>query len=109
MSDGVELVQIGVAGARIVRVTAERIEYVDSAGRERAVDLRECVRVWCERHGTSEWDSRCVGDRGALDEPPWVRFVSDRATVFELASYEALYEELLGPLHAVGWHTFDSN
>lgn len=39
-----EIVRIGVAGARILNVTLERVTYLDDAGEECFVDLEECVR-----------------------------------------------------------------
>ena len=120
-----EVVRIGLSGARIVAVTPERIEYIDMGGEERFVDLRECARAWGqwrEEHrseflplpGASAqsikaWNARCVGQRGACDDPPWAAFSNERQTRFEFPSYDALYRELLNPLRKAGWHTFDTN
>ena len=41
-----EVVRIGASGARIVRVTQERIEYIDMAGQDQFIDLEECARIW---------------------------------------------------------------
>jgi hypothetical protein len=41
-----EVVRIGASGARIVRVTQERIEYIDMAGPDQFIDLEECARSW---------------------------------------------------------------
>ena len=41
-----EVVSIGVSSARIVGVSRERIDYIDSAGEERFIDLDECARNW---------------------------------------------------------------
>jgi hypothetical protein len=120
-----EVVRIGVSGARIVAVTRERIDYIDMAGEQRFVDLEECAKAqarWhnehrsdflllpgASEHGVVAWNARCVGERGACDNPPWAALMNERNTRFEFASYEALYRELLNPLKRAGWHTFDTN
>ena len=120
-----EVICIGSSGARIVRVNHERLEYIDGAGQEQVIDLKECARNWVRWHdchreefilvpGASQADAlientRCVGQRGALDNPPWAELMNERKTRFEFESYEALYLELLGPLGRAGWGTFDTN
>ena len=117
-----EIVSIGVSGARIVGVTRERIDYIDAAGEERFIDLEECARSW-ERwraqssgfqtlpgwtaQSAAAWQTRCVGQRGAVDNRPSAQLMNERRTRFEFTSYEALYKELLDPLKRAGWHTFD--
>src|SRR5262249_12141665 len=95
----------------------------DESGQECVVDLEECVKNWVQSHNenthefvvlTSEdsaaaWNSRCVGQRGVLDEPPWVEFTTKRRTRLEFGSYDEAYASLLGPLNALGWHTFDTD
>jgi hypothetical protein len=119
------IVRIGVSGARIVAVTRQRIDYIDMEGQEQSIDLEECARAWgswrddrsreflpqpgATEHAIGTWNARCVGQRGALDNPPWAEFANERKTRFEFQSYEALYEELLKPLKRPGWHTFDAN
>jgi hypothetical protein len=120
-----EIVRIGVSGARIVAVARQRIDYIDMAGQEQFIDLEKCASSWGRWHddrsqeflplpgatgqGIAAWNARCVGQRGALDSPPWAEFMNERNTRFEFATYEALYTELLGPLMQAGWHTFDTN
>jgi hypothetical protein len=120
-----EVVQVGVSGARIVAVTHQRIDYIDMAGQARSVDLEACARGWGRWHdehrgeflplpGSSEqgiaaWNARCVGERGALDNPPWAEFRNERATRFVFETRDALYRELLTPLGKAGWHTFDTD
>jgi hypothetical protein len=120
-----EIVRIGASGARIVAVTRQRIDYIDMAGQEQFIDLEECARRWGRWHdersqeflplpgateqGIAASNARCVGKRGALDNPPWAEFRNERNTRFEFGSYEALYTELLGPLRQAGWHTFDTD
>jgi hypothetical protein len=120
-----EIVWIGVSPARIVAVTRQRIDYIDMAGQEQVIDLEECARNWGRRYDdrreefllfsgvTQEdiaaWNARCVGQRGALDNPPWAEFMNERNTRFEFATSKALYTELLGSLSQAGWHTFDAN
>lgn len=120
-----ELVRIGVSDARIVSVSRERIEYVDKAGESRFIDLIACATAWARARSSNSahfvplpgateqsaiaWNSRCVGLRGALDNPCWVSFMNERRTRFEFESYDALYREVLAPLRKVGWRTFDTN
>jgi hypothetical protein len=119
-----EVVRIGIAGAHISSVSRQRIEYVDEAGQERFVDLEQCARNWvryrndheqdfCLLPGASaesaaKWNSRCVGQRDALDDPPWVEFMNERHTRFQFASYQAVYALLLDALDEAGWRTFDA-
>ena len=109
-----EIVRIGVSEARIVGVTRERIDYIDEAGQEQFIDLEECAGVGGEARSNRAKRARlertvCVGQRGALDNPPWAEFMNERKTHFEFATYEDLYGELLTPLRQAGWHTFDTN
>jgi hypothetical protein len=55
------------------------------------------------------WNARCVGQRGALDNPPWIELMNERKTRFEFASRETFYRELLDPFRQAGWHTFDTD
>jgi hypothetical protein len=120
-----EVVQIGISGARIVTVSRQRVDYIDMAGQAQFVDLEECARSWGQWHdghrgeylplpGASDqsiaaWNACCVGQRGALDNPPWAEFQNERKTRFEFASREALYRELLNPLREASWQTFDTD
>lgn len=119
-----EIVSIGANGVQIVDVTQHRITYVDLKGEEQFVDLEECARNWMQKRDDTEaeflrlsddsdrdvasWNSCCVGQRGATDDPPWVEFMNERRTRFEFESYQSIYKELLGPLANAGWHTFDT-
>jgi hypothetical protein len=120
-----EVIRVGTSGARIVRVTRELIEYIDTTGQERFVDLEECARNWGRWHderrqeflplagasppSIAPWNARCVGRRGALGNPPWAEFMNERKTRFEFRTYQDLYGELLRPLKQAGWHTFDTD
>jgi len=120
-----EVIRIGASGARIVSVTPKRIEYIDLAGQAQFIDLEKCAKNWvawrddhrqdfvlwpgATEEGSAEWNARCVGERGALDQPPWAEFMNERKTRFEFETYEALDEEMLDPLLQAGWHTFDTN
>src|SRR5262245_48174670 len=89
--------------AKIVRVTAWEIEFTDASGAKHFVSLRECASNWPLYHGgfqnkEARGGNRCVGERGALDDPPWVQFVNERMFRFEFESYDALYRDLLDPL-----------
>ena len=119
------VVRVGVRQARIVRVTPEHLLYNDEDGSEYDLELSQCAAHWVqwrEEHAgefvllpgadageARAWNARCVGERGACDDPPWVELRSEPRTRFEFESYEAVYEELLGPLGKAGWHTFDTN
>lgn len=117
-----EIVRIGMARAGVTSVSQRRVEYLDEAGQERFIDLEQCARNWVRYYHEHEqdfvwvdsaesaatWNSRCVGQRGALDDPPWVEFMNERRTRFEFASCEAI-SALLGPLSKAGWHTFDTD
>ncbi len=118
------VVRIGNSTARILSVAPQSVDYIDDAGQKHSVDLKECARNWGrlrgagmpelrQSAGSSEqlaaWNSRCVGQRGALDHPPWAEFMDEQRTRFEFATYEALYQELLTPLRRAGWQTFDTN
>ena len=119
-----DVVRIGVDHARITRVTAQQVEYLDEAGQERSIDLEGCARNWCQifdenrdnvvilpgaaSEGVASWNAGCVGQRGAIDDPPWVMLMDDRRTRFEFKDYGAIYALLLDPLMEAGWHTFDA-
>jgi len=118
-------VRIGKGEARIVSVTPEHLVYHDEDGSEHDLDLMQCAAHWTEWRNEHEgdfvlfagvdaeasraWNERCVGERGACDDPPWVELRSEPRTRFAFESYEQVYEELLGPLGRAGWHTFDTN
>ena len=120
-----EVIRVGAFGARISSVAPKCLEYIDMAGQEQCIDLEECARNWVgwrENHrqdfvlfpgateqSSNQWDARCIGERGALDNPPWAAFMNERKTCFEFETYEALHEDLLGPLMQAGWHTFDTD
>jgi len=125
----VECVRIGTGPARITQVTDQKVEYIDEGGRELFVDLQECERIFgaLEIAGLfppsddMDWASvadgisssseqtvpagRCVGLRGALDDPPWFQFLNLRRTQFEFKDRDALDAELLIPM---GRMTFDA-
>ena len=100
---------MGSSGARIVRVTPERIEYLDMAGQDQVIDLKECARNWVQwskeqggdlvpASGASQeeidtWNARCVGQRGGSYHQ-WVEFMNDRKTRFEFETWEARVKEL---------------
>ena len=120
-----EVIRVGASHAQILRVARTRIDYIDMRGRRQSIDLEECAMNWIRWHddhiqefmlipGSStadsdRWNARCVGERGALDHPPWVQFMNERNSRFEFRNYEALYGELLVPLMQNGWHTFDTD
>ena len=116
--------RVGASGARIVRVSQQRIEYINKAGQEQFIDLEECARNWVrwyEDHrqefirmpGGSEADidaenARCVGLRGGTYPVWWAEFMNEEKTRFEFGSWEALWRQLQGPLMVAGWRTFDT-
>jgi hypothetical protein len=121
----VEIIRIGVSGARILGVSHERVDYTDEAGFKQSIDLQECAKRWGGWHdersqdfrplpGASgpiiaDWNAGCVGLRGASDDPPWAEFMTEPRSRFQFANDETLYRELLNPLRVAGWHTFDAN
>lgn len=120
-----EVVRVGASGARILSVTKERVGYIDMAGQEQSIDLKECAGNWTRWHdnhrqdfhavpGASQADvdaenARCVGQRGGSHPLWWAEFMNERKTRFEFGSWEALWQELYGPLMVAGWSTFDTN
>jgi hypothetical protein len=118
-----EVLPVGASDGRIVRVTSDRIEYIDLAGQDQVIDLDECARNWvqyCKHHrrdfilmpgATQEsvdaWNARCVGRRGGESTLYWVELMNERKTLFEFETREARVR-LLAPLMAAGWHTFDN-
>ena len=119
-----EVIRVGDPPSRILQIDRASIEHIDMSGQKQSIDLEECARNWvrwCDDHildlilvsGASKadadaWNARCVGERGALSDPPWVQFMNERNTRFEFSHYEAVYTELLGLLLKMGWHTFDT-
>jgi hypothetical protein len=118
-----EVIPVGASDTRIVRVTPDRIEYIDLAGQEKVIDLDECARNWlqyCKDHSrdfilmpgatqesVAAWNARCVGRRGGGGTLYWVELMNERKTRFEFETWEARVH-LLAPLMAAGWHTFDN-
>ena len=99
-----EIVRIGVANARIKSATRQRVEYLDEAGQECFVDLEECNRNYVQLGS----ETRYVGDRGLMLDPPWIEFTNKRRTRFEFgSSNEARTLKL--QLMKVRWLTFDAN
>ncbi len=121
-----EVIRVGASGARIVRVSQKRIEYVDMAGQEQFIDLEECARNWTRWYDdhsqeflpapgcvgsqaeTDAWNAHCVGRRGGAHPLWWVEFMDKQMTRFEFGTWEGLWRELQGPLMLAGWHTFDT-
>ena len=119
----VELIRVGESPARILGVARARLEYIDMSGQLQSIDLDQCARNLTRRYNhhikepilltfpidadINVCNSRCVGNRGAVSNPPWVELMNERNTRFEFKSYQAIYRELLSPLGQAGWHTFD--
>jgi hypothetical protein len=117
-----EIVRIGVTNARIKCVKYQRVEYLDRAGQECFVDLKECARNWVQLHSSDDdylvlltsqgifdsFYSSFVGQHGLLDDPPWVQFVNKRRTRFEFRSNEEAHA-LRRKLRGSGWRTEEGN
>jgi hypothetical protein len=124
-----EVIRVRTSGARIVRVTHKRIEYIDMAGQDQFIDLEECARIWGRWHDVHShellpipevfpgppsqadidaWNARCVGRRGGGYPLWWAELMNERKTRFEFETWEALWRELQGPLMVAGWNTFDT-
>ena len=118
-----EVIRVGSSGARILRVTPDRVEYLDMAGQGQVIDLKECARNWVQwskeqggdlvpmssasQEEIHSWNARCVGQRGGSHHQ-WVEFMNERKTRFEFETWEARFKELQGPLMVAGWNTFDT-
>ena len=70
------------------------MKFLDEAGQECFVDLKECARnrvryveSWRE-DGARTGDYRVVGKSGFLDDSPWIEFMNNRRTRFEFGSLE---------------------
>jgi hypothetical protein len=90
-----EIIRIGVANARIKCVTPQRVEYLDEAGQECFVDLKECARnrvkdveSWRVEDGARTGDYRTVAKSVLVDDSPCFEFMNDRHTRFEFGSLE---------------------
>jgi hypothetical protein len=132
--ESIELVRIGTGSARVTRITRERVNYTNEAGKEQFVDLEECARVFLclEAAGrfpplpvdNNDWGqladtapgftqldvsgpSLTIGLRGSIDHPPWLQFFNRRRTQFEFKNYEEIREFLRTVAVAGGWQTFD--
>jgi hypothetical protein len=119
-----EVIRVSTAGARILGVTQERIEYIDMAGQGQVVDLKECARNyvrWYDEHrreflplcGASQVEidaevARCVGQRGGPNPLWWIELMNGRKTRFEFETWEASVMQLQGPLMVARWNTFDT-
>ena len=123
-------VRVGAAPAGIISVTQKYVVFVDEGGDAHSIDLEECQRNYIARltKGRNQGDiielegpifrvrsesgygqGRCVGFRGAIDDPPWMSFTNEPPTKFEFRSRDELYQQLLTPLMQVGWNTFDAD
>lgn len=91
-----ELVRIGEGVVQIVRVSPERVEYVDEGGVAQMIDLPAC-----------DLGGKAVGWRNLIATTPYVSLNDAQKTSFLFASYEAAYELLLAPLSLAGWTTLD--
>lgn len=106
-----EIVRIGVANARIKSVTSQRVKYLNDAGLECFVDLKECARnrvqhveLWRE-DGARKGDYRVVAKSGFLDDSPWIEFMNNRRTGFEFGSLEGA-QALKSLLAKARWRVF---
>jgi hypothetical protein len=120
-------VQVGLAEACISQVTVDQLIYKDSRGERHSVSLRECRDSWYARFMQGRrvrgWDRQqnrvvtkptppiaettYVGNRDLTGRPPWVAIAAEPEVRFEFSSPRQAYEELLEPLGAAGWRTFD--
>jgi hypothetical protein len=128
----VERIRIGQKSARIMEVTPTTLRYLNEDGIAAAVDLDDCARIQAslEHAGLfpprddTDWTAiatadrafsqrnvlnGCVGLRAAVDEPPWFQFLDRRRTQFEFKDYDSIKGDLLRPLAAAGWGTWDAS
>ncbi len=128
----VALAHVGTGPARIVRISHQQLQYLNDDGAALVIDLEMCARTyrtlqnaglfppgddtdWAKlaaadpSFSTREVRFGCVGLRGAIDEPPWFQFLDQRRTQFEFPDYDAIQSDLLRPLGAAGWQTWDAS
>jgi hypothetical protein len=113
-----DVIHLGPGGARVVRVSSERVEYIDSPGEEQVIDLAACAKNWARltshqrcfpapTHVLERFyaENRCIGRRGAS----WVQFM-DRSpqTLFEFSS-EDEWRGFSRAIDEAGWDTFDTD
>ncbi len=128
--NSIQLVRIGVGQARIVDV-GRKLRYLDFNGAEVAIDLEDCARIAAALRSAgkfppgndTDWAALAAPDRGVtmlhphgliglravLDEPPWFQFLDRRRTQFEFKDEDAIRNDLLAPLAAAGWQTWDAS
>lgn len=108
-----EIVRIGVGNARIKCVTLQRVEYLDAAGQECFVDLKECARNRVQDveswriDGARKGDFRLVAKCGFLDDSPCIEFMNNRRTRFEFGSLEGA-QELKSLLAKARWRVISA-
>src|SRR5580658_6855956 len=95
-----EVIPVGASEDRIVRVTPDRIEYIDLAGQDQVIDLDECATNWVQywkdqstdfifmpratQESVDAWNARCVGRRGREGTLYWVELMNERKPVSSL-------------------------
>jgi hypothetical protein len=103
-----EIVRIDVSNAHIKSVTSQRVKYLDEAGQESFVDLKECARnrvqhveSWRE-DGARRGDYRVVAKWGFRDDSPCIEFMNNGRTRFEFGSLEGV-RALVSLLAKASW------
>ena len=108
-----EIVRIGIANARIKRVTGQQVTYLEEAGQECFVDLQECARNRVEhvnswrQDGARKYDFSMVAKWTFLDRSKCIEFTNNRRTRLEFGSLEGA-QALESRLAKAGWRVFFS-
>jgi hypothetical protein len=101
--------RIGEGGRRINGITHEQVSWFDENWvRWNEKNSSEMILL-ASREESDIWNNGCVGCRGVVDNPRWVALTGKPETKFVFDSTEALDGQLIVPLDAAGWHTFDTN
>jgi hypothetical protein len=119
----------------IQRVTQQKLEYIDDAGRSQQIDFETCRNNDVERTNTRNKDRRpghlfidspqtwkYVATRNVMGEPPWeldlyknepyIEFYTQPPTRFVFAASEEGHDDyclLRSLIEQVGWLTFDAS
>jgi hypothetical protein len=104
----------------ILSITVSELLYRDNEGNQKVIDFQECYQRWLKRelsyqknnsesssfpNATSEWKE--IGERDALDTPPYIQFYSKQRIQFDFASYEELTAFRMKLWELGKWTTFD--
>lgn len=102
---------VPISGDNILSVSKAGLLYKDEEAVVRWFEFKGCNKRWLEsRDDVSDWDRRCVGQRGLDGQPDSViEFFTEPKITFEFESYEQAYDSLLVPMRERGdWYIYDA-